>query len=368
MVSRQRHKGVISRGQLGLTALAAAATLAPVSPGLVEAWYSAGVYPAIQGGLTAVSNLVPFALLDVALVGVPAWLAWRTVDDRRAGIEGFRPLAVRGLVRVATTAATVYLLFLFVWGLNYRRLPLAARIPFDSAAVSQEGARTLARQAAAEVNALYTSAHAKGWGGPLDIDRSLERGFHRAARALGANPVPRIARPKSTALDLYFRRAGVAGMTDPWFLETLIATDLLPFERPAVVAHEWAHLAGLNDEGEASFLGWLSTLGAGEPARYSGWLFMYGQAAGSLAPRDRAEVAAVLAQGPRGDLAAIAERQRRQVNPAVADAGWRVYDRYLKANQIEAGTASYAEVVRLALGIRVDPATRLPAEPPDGDK
>ena len=32
------------------------------------------------------------------------------------------------------------------------------------------------------------------------------------------------------------------------------------------------------------------------------------------------------------------------------------------------GTASYAVVVRLALGIRVDPATRLPAEPPDVDK
>ncbi len=358
---------MISRG-LGLTALAAAAALAPLSPGLVETWYSDGVYPAIQRGLTAVSNLVPFALLDVALVGLPAWLVWRSVDDRRAGVKGVRPLAVRAVFRAATTAAIVYLLFLCVWGLNYRRLPLAVRIPFDSAAVSQEGARTLARQAAAEVNALHTSAHAKGWGGPHDIDRSLERGFHRAASALGANSVPRIARPKSTALDLYFRRAGVAGMTDPWFLETLIASDLLPFERPAVVAHEWGHLAGLNDEGEASFLGWLSTLGAGEPARYSGWLFMYGQVARSLTPRDRAEVGAMLEEGPRQDLAAIAERQQRQVSPALADAGWRVYDRYLKANQVEAGTASYAEVVRLALGIRVDPATRLPVELPDGDK
>ena len=34
-------------------------------------------------------------------------------------------------------------------------------------------------------------------------------------------------------------------------------------------------------------------------------------------------------------------------------AGWRVYDSYLKANRVEAGAASYAEVVRLVLGARL---------------
>jgi hypothetical protein len=36
----------------------------------------------------------------------------------------------------------------------------------------------------------------------------------------------------------------------------------------------------------------------------------------------------------------------------IADAGWQVYDRYLKANRVEAGTRSYAEVVKLILGVR----------------
>ena len=339
----------------GIAAAAALAALLPVPPGLVEDWYSTGAYPAIQRGLTAASNLLPFALLDVAMIGVPAWLVWRSVDDRRVDARTWRVVAGLALLRAGTTAAVAYLLFLAVWGLNYRRVPLDGRVPFDHEAVSQAGARALARRAVSEVNSLYTSAHAKGWGEAHEIDRSLERGFSRAARALGADTVPRVGRPKTTVLDLYFRRAGVAGMTDPWFLETLVASDLLPFERPAVIAHEWSHLAGLNDEGEASFLGWLATLGGGEPASYSGWLFMYGQVAASLGPRDREQAAALLQDGPKRDLAAIADRVRRQVSPAVSEAGWRVYDRYLKANQVEAGTASYAEVVRLALGARVDP-------------
>jgi hypothetical protein len=154
-------------------------------------------------------------------------------------------------------------------------------------------------------------------------------------------------------LDLYFRRAGVDGMTDPFFLETLIASDLLPFERPFIVAHEWSHLAGIADEGEANFVGWLACLRASPAAQYSGWLFLYAELAQAASERDRRDVAARLGPGPRADLRAIRERILRHVSPRVSAAGWRVYDSYLKANRVEAGAASYEEVVRLVVGARL---------------
>ena len=61
-------------------------------------------------------------------------------------------------------------------------------------------------------------------------------------------------RPKPTLLGGYFHKASIAGMTDPFFLETLLAPDLLDVERPFVIAHEWAHLAGYADESEANFV------------------------------------------------------------------------------------------------------------------
>jgi hypothetical protein len=69
--------------------------------------------------------------------------------------------------------------------------------------------------------------------------------------------------------------------------------------------------------------------------------------------RDRATIAAALAPGPRADLQAIRDRFAREVNPVVSTAGWRVYDSYLKANRVQAGAASYAEVVRLVLGVQL---------------
>ena len=54
----------------------------------------------------------------------------------------------------------------------------------------------------------------------------------------------------------------------------------------------------------------------------------------------------------------------REVSVPIASAGWRVYDSYLKANRVKAGAASYAEVVRLVLGVRLAdaPVLALPAE------
>ena len=64
-------------------------------------------------------------------------------------------------------------------------------------------------------------------------------------------------------------------MTDPFFLETVVASNLLRFEYPAVVAHEWGHLAGLARESDASFFGLMVCLRGDETARYSAWLEIF---------------------------------------------------------------------------------------------
>jgi hypothetical protein len=144
-------------------------------------------------------------------------------------------------------------------------------------------------------------------------------------------------------------------MIDPYFLETLVQRGILPFERSFVVAHEWSHLAGFADESEANFVGWLTCVRGSAATQYSGWLFLYSELARAVGARDRAAVSSMLAPGPRADLNAIAMRYRQQVNPTISAVGWRVYDQYLKANRIEAGTASYDEVIRLVLGVRFGP-------------
>jgi len=341
-------KGVVAR-RLAVSFLAGAAALVPTPPDVVERSYSNGVFPILQRAVTSASNVAPFALLDILIVAVVcAWIAATVSDLARAGKSPLR--AVGDIVlRTAALASVLYLAFLILWGLNYRRVPLLDKLQFDAAAVSPDAARGLAITAAERANALYDRAHGN------DDRAGLEGAFARAQVALGATRLAVPGRPKTTLLDMYFRRAAVDGMTDPYFLETLVSADLLPFERPFIVAHEWSHLAGYADEGDANFVGWLTCVRGSDSDQYSGWLFLYGEMLGSVAAADRAVVAARLADGPRADRRAIADRVRRSVNPRVSSAGWRVYDHYLKANRVEAGAASYAQVARLALGVRFGP-------------
>jgi Protein of unknown function (DUF3810) len=336
-----------------LIACAAGVALVPLPPAAVDRWYSARVYRALQPLLTSISNLAPFALFDVftAVIAV-AWIVLSARDLSRASSRRRAIWPIAG--RTATWCAALYLAFVLLWGLNYQRPRLRQSMAYDAAAVTADAAVKAGRVTVDRLNTLYVAAHNAGWPDAGAVDENLEMAFARAVRDAGIAREVVPGRPKRTILDWYFRRAGVDGMTDPYFLETLVAGGVLPFERPFVVAHEWSHLAGIADEGEANFTGWLACVRASPPNAYSGWLFLYGELARVVSGADRAALSGALAEGPRADLRAMRERYAREVSPRVANAGWRIYDSYLKANRVEAGTASYDEVVRLVLGTRVN--------------
>jgi Protein of unknown function (DUF3810) len=332
--------------------VAAIAALVHVPASIVERLYARRIYAGLQPLVTSISNLVSFPLFDLlAALVVVAYVSLAVRDLVR--IRG-RWRALWSIVaRTAVWSAAIYLLFLAMWGLNYRRVRLADALRFDESRVTPAAAGDAARTAVDHLNALYDRAHVDGWPDASAVDPVLSEALDRAAAEIGRPHAVVPGRPKRSLVDWWFRRAGVDGMTDPFFLETLIVGDLLPFERPFVVAHEWSHLAGVGDEGEANFLGWLACMRAAPPAQYSGWLFLYPELVRSMPPHDRAALGATLRPGPRADLEAMRERTARDVSPRMSAVGWRVYDSYLKANRVEAGVASYTEVTRLVLGARL---------------
>jgi hypothetical protein len=330
--------------------VAIAALLAPLPAGLIEAWYSRGVYVRLQRVVTPLSNLLPIALLDVAAVaalGVWGWQANRAFRSPRRLRAGGRLI-----LRFVVFVSAVYLLFLALWGLNYRRVPLEQKLPFDSARITRENAVRVGNQAVTIVNADYAGAHAAA----ADA-RSLREAFARAQTLLGDPLLAATGVPKRSLLGFYFRWAAIDGMTDPFFLEIILNPDVLPVERPFVLAHEWAHLAGYADEAEANFVAWLTCTQGDALARYSGWLALYGHLARAVPPSDRRALAQALGPGPRGDIVAINARLLRSA-PIVRRAASDAYDSYLKANRVERGIDSYDAVVRLVLGAAAAPLPR----------
>ena len=335
---------------MGIVAIAVIAGLAPIDPGTIERRFSTAVYPAIQGALTPVSNVAPFALFDLltiaAAIGVVVLLVRgvrRARQERR-----LRPIAVM-LGQLATAAAVVYLAFLMLWGFNYRRVPMTERLVMGRPAPATEAVVALGFEAVGRLNALHGDSHRIGWTSDPRENAALLESYASVQRRLSDAPAAVPGRLKRSLYGTYFRWTSVDGMVNPFALEVLANPDLLPWERPFVAAHEWAHLAGYADESEANFVGWLTCVRGDLPSQYSGWMSLYWQIAGELGAAERTRLWDALEAGPRADVQAIVERLRSGQLPLLRNASWRVYDQYLRANRVEQGVRSYGQVITLLL-------------------
>jgi hypothetical protein len=337
--------------RLGLPLVAVVLAWTPLPPALVERFYATVWYPRLQPVVTGASNTMAFAWLDplavlaVGVVVAAVIRAWR----RAAGGVLRRGGAV--VLLVAQVGAALYLVFLLAWGLNYRRAPPAERLEVSRDRVTPERLARLGRASLARVNALYDPGRsvARLGGAPLIAD--LAPAFAGAERALGSGWQAVPGRPKSSIVARVFPLAGVDGMINPFGLEVILNPEVLPFERPFVLAHEWAHLAGYAPESEASFVAFLTCLRGTPDVQYSGWLDLFLHVVRTVPFASRPALLENLADGPRADLRAIEARLRR-AQPVVHRVSWKVYDRYLRANRVEGGVRSYDEVVTLVLGSR----------------
>lgn len=361
----KRAKTTIGRAmsavRLGILGCAVAFALLPLPRSLVESVYSQRLYPLIRQTVTAVTRRADLPLFDVLLVGgILALLFWWFVSLRRAP----RGRRLRELARVAgvtvVLAAGLYLTFLATWGLNYRREALATRLGYSAARVTTVEIEGLARVAIQRLNRAYDESEHATWPQLSELPGNLGQAFERAQRRLGVSSVTSGLVPQRSLLTPYFRRAGIDGMVDPFFLQVLLNDGVLPFERPFVTAHEWAHVAGFAHEAEANFVAWLTCLEGDERMRYAGWSFLVPRLVAALPADTQSQLWADVGSGPLADFAAVRARLSRAI-PVVRQSARRVNDQYLRANRVASGVASYGEVLQLAVGTDLGRAQWRPA-------
>ena len=324
--------------------------LVPIPAWVIDDWYSRDMYPWFQNIVTSFTNVLPLAVIDLLLVLAAVLTlhrAWRLFHVmRQRGVIDAIWEGARRIVRFVSVAA---ILFYWAWGFNYRRLPLdnvlpggtPPRVTVDMLQAGFADAASLASRLRPVVQ--------NDAGNLYSIKLDLKDPMNEALRILQRTPLETPAVPKySLILSPFFTWSGVTGMTNPFGLETIMLPDLLPFERPFVLAHEWAHLAGHGDEAEASAVGWLACMKAGPVAAYSASLFLISESASAMPAEARETSMARLDGGVKADLDAIEHRMRQQ-RPAVRRASARVYDQYLRANRVPDGNASYGRALTLIL-------------------
>ena len=300
----------------------------------VEQNYVNGAYPHWEHALFPIGSALPWSLGDLVVLAGGAAILWR--------------LLRRDWLGALAIVAFYALWFEAGWGWNYDRAPIEARTAYDQTRITRRAVDELRTRAIAQMNRLAPLAHARSTE-PFDLS-GLYASWLPVVQAGGDRWTPRTGAPKPTLANGFMAATGTSGYINPFALDVHLASDLLWFERPFDLAHEWSHVAGYAREDEANFLAIVSCTRSNDPVvQYSGWLelFLY------LPPETRYSKKTFVPLVWQ-DFAALRERNRRHINLTLANFSWRTYNAYLKTNHVASGVQNYDEVTRLYLGIARD--------------
>jgi hypothetical protein len=306
---------------------------------------------------------LPFSMGEL-LVG----LAVAAAVARTAGVVR-RLVRARGRRRAVLGSAlaaawvgvgAVYLSFVLLWGLNYRRQPYAELAGLDTRPAAVEELSAVCERLVGEANRAREGLKeddggvarlADGLGGAL---RRAHFGYDEAAREQTALSGPN-ARVKPVLLSTPMSYLGLSGIFSPFTGEANVNTTLPAPDVPFASCHELAHAHGFAREDEANYIGYLAcTRHPDADFRYSGLLgaSVYGMNALNRVDRSAyARLDALRTPGVRRDLRALVAWAERYRGPAER-ASRVVNNAYLKMQGQKEGVRSYGRMVDLLIAER----------------
>jgi hypothetical protein len=335
-------------------------------PWATERLYATTISPALTRAISRVFGIVPFAVFELVILVVIGQVLFAFARAARQVIRRTRRLsnaAASGLLRLGQDAGVLLALFYIVWGFNYVRPRLDARLGYDSKAAVAD-ARELAgltRQLVDAAEAAYVELHRTADAGaptamPADqrsILAALDFGWQRATGELRlpANTAKSYGPPKFPLSSTLARYMGISGgMFFPYTAEALVVRDLPAQQLVKTMAHEQAHQRGTAVEADANALAFFVCAWSPHPlARYAGFSFARDQMLAELARVDPAAFrteSGRMGPGVQRDRRALRDYWRR-TRVASAELANRVNDASLRANRVSEGVRSYSLSTRV---------------------
>lgn len=319
-------------------------------PEFIERYYSKGIYPIISGFWRILLGWVPFSVGDILYLLLIVMTIGYLIINRASIIK--RPLPFfRDIVMVTSIA---YFSFHILWGFNYYRDPLAKTMGLPQKHDEQDlldlvdrlVARTneihlqISGDADSMVHIPYTQKEM------FDLTligyRTLEKEF----------PLFSYHRPsiKKSLFSTPLTYMGYGGYLNPFTNEAQANAILPNFRFPVITAHEIGHQLGYSAENETNFIGYLVTVGNGDPYfQYSGYSYALSYCLNELARRDKAlfeERYNRLNLGIRKNYKEVADFWEAHKNP-LEPIFKSIFNSFLKANNQAQGIRSYHGVVSL---------------------
>ena len=355
---------------------------------LIPLWgfiYTTRIYPIIGSLLSPISGLFPFAVGDIFIALSIVWvifypiyeIKWRKQLAKRffflAAKRGCYPKKKVVFGRVAEYLLWVYAWFYIAWGLNYSQPNIYCRTGMKPAEVSEAKFREFAYRYADSINYLSEERRVKSEETAFDdqresqfngmVDEGLKnrvrdavlKGYNEIGAKEGINtPFNQHPHAKTMLFTPLSSMSGVTGSMGPFFCEFTLNGDIRPHDYPAIYAHEFAHLLGIANEGEANFYSYIvCTASSDKAVKFSGYYHIFFHVLRNVFDILGEKEGEKFLKYIRPEIIQLARSDRQywiSKRCKALDAAQNfIFDLYLRGNHVAEGRKSYSGVVGLIL-------------------
>ena len=355
---------------------------------LIPLWgfiYTTRIYPIIGSLLSPISGLFPFAVGDIFIALSIVWvffypiyeIKWRKQLAKRffflAAKRGCYPKKKVVFGRVAEYLLWVYAWFYIAWGLNYSQPNIYCRTGMKPVEVSEAKFREFAYRYADSINSLSEERKVKSEETAFDDQRESQfngmvddglknrvrdavlKGYNEIGAKEGINaPFNQHPHAKTMLFTPLSSMSGVTGSMGPFFCEFTLNGDIRPHDYPAIYAHEFAHLLGIANEGEANFYSYIvCTASSDKAVKFSGYYHIFFHVLRNVFDILGEKEGEKFLKYIRPEIIQLARSDRNywlSKRCKVLDAAQDfIFDLYLRGNHVAEGRKSYSGVVGLIL-------------------
>ena len=355
---------------------------------LIPLWgfiYTTRIYPIIGSLLSPISGLFPFAVGDFFIALSIVWgifypiyeIKWRKQLAKRffflAAKRGCYPKKKVVFGRVAEYLLWVYAWFYIAWGLNYSQPNIYCRTGMKPVEVSEAKFREFAYRYADSINYLSEERRVKSeetafddqrerqFNGMVDegmknrVREAVLKGYNEIGAKEGINaPFNQHPHAKTMLFTPLSSMSGVTGSMGPFFCEFTLNGDIRPHDYPAIYAHEFAHLLGIANEGEANFYSYIvCTASSDKAVKFSGYYHIFFHVLRNVFDILGEKEGEKFLKYIRPEIIQLARSDRQywisKRCKALDAAQDFIFDLYLRGNHVAEGRKSYSGVVGLIL-------------------
>ena len=325
---------------------------AGLDPRWVENVHAKYVYPLFANSIGWLLSLVPFSVMEIAVVllavGAVVYLVFairNIIKDR----SRWKHHLYRLFLNILCTGSVGYFCFVLFMGLNYHRASITEYLDLQVQKSSSEELYDLCELLVNDCNFYREQMKEDSDGVALLSDGGFYETADSARTAYAALskkiPVLKAANVRNKPLlsSKLFSMVLTTGIYVPF--ESGINVDMPAYTVPATMCHELTHFRGFMREDEANFLAYLACMESERADfRYSGSLMAFGYAYNALYKEDKDLAKKIAKQCSAGD-----DYWKPYRNTVVSNTTDRIYNNYLQANGQESGLKSYGEMIDLLL-------------------